>query len=42
MADDKAREALSRIASNDPWRSAFIRQLIAYEGAIEAPGVDVR
>lgn len=42
MAEDKARAALSRIASNEQWRSAFIRQLVAYEGEIEAPGVDVR
>lgn len=42
MAQDKALEALSRIAAQDDWRNAFIRQLIAFEGQIEAPGVDVR
>jgi FkbM family methyltransferase len=42
MSDDKAAEALSRIASKDEWRAAFIRQLVAFEGAVQAPGVDVR
>src|SRR5258708_20993636 len=42
MAQDKALEALARIAQNEAWRAAFIRQLIAFEGAIDAPGVDVR
>ncbi|HEY8574132.1 FkbM family methyltransferase [Phenylobacterium sp.] len=42
MADDKALDALSRISERDDWRAAFIRQLLAFEGAIEAPGVDVR
>ena len=38
----KALAALGRIASDDAWRRSFIRQLIAFEGAIDAPGVDVR
>jgi len=42
MAHDKALDALAKIAETEDWRDAFIRQLIAYEGAIEAPGVDVR
>lgn len=42
MAEDKAREALSRIGGNDDWRGALVRQLIAFEGQIQAPGVDVR
>ncbi|MFL5295264.1 MAG: FkbM family methyltransferase [Phenylobacterium sp.] len=42
MADDKALTALHRIAQDEAWRRAFIRQLIAFEAAIEAPGVDVR
>lgn len=42
MAHDKALIALDRIAQNEAWRSAFIRQMIAYEAAIKAPGVDVR
>ena len=42
MAQDKALEALSRIAGDDNWRADFIRQMIAYEGVIKAPGVDVR
>jgi FkbM family methyltransferase len=42
MAHDKALNALARIAQTEDWRDAFIRQLIAYEGAIQAPGVDVR
>src|SRR5215213_8952900 len=42
MAQEKALEALSRIASQDDWRTAFVRQLVAFEAAIEAPGVDVR
>src|SRR5215218_5237111 len=42
MADDKALIALSRIGANEAWRQAFVRQLIAFEAAIEAPGVDVR
>ena len=42
MADDKALEALSRIGANVDWRDAFIRELIAFESAIHAPGVDVR
>jgi FkbM family methyltransferase len=42
MADDKALGALSRIGGTEEWRQAFIRQLIAFEGAIDAPGVDVR
>lgn len=42
MAQDKALEALARIAETDDWRTAFVRQLIAFEGVIDAPGVDVR
>jgi len=42
MAQDKALEALSRIGEKDDWRSAFVRQLVAFEGQIQAPGVDVR
>jgi FkbM family methyltransferase len=42
MAHDKALIALDRIAHDDAWRAALIRQLIAFEGAIDAPGVDVR
>lgn len=42
MANEKALEALSRIGETEDWRTAFIRQLIAFEGAIKAPGVDVR
>src|ERR671921_1220325 len=42
MADDKALIALSRIGENEDWRAAFVRQLIAFEGQVQAPGVDVR
>ena len=42
MSDDKALTALSRIGANTDWRDAMVRQLIAFEGAIHAPGVDVR
>jgi FkbM family methyltransferase len=42
MAQEKALEALSRIAGKEDWRAAFVRQLLAFEAAIEAPGVDVR
>jgi len=42
MATDKTLAALSRIAANEDWRAAFIRELIAFEHAITAPGVDVR
>jgi FkbM family methyltransferase len=42
MANEKALEALARIGETEDWRQAFIRQLIAFEGAIKAPGVDVR
>lgn len=42
MAQDKALAALSRIRSHEEWRAAFIRQLVVFEGAIHAPGVDVR
>ncbi len=42
MARDMALIALDRIAQDEAWRSAFIRQLISFEGAIDAPGVDVR
>ena len=40
MAQDKALIALDRIAQDEAWRSAFIRQLIAFEGAIDAPGME--
>jgi FkbM family methyltransferase len=42
MTDDKALGALKRIGEDADWRSAFIRQLIAFEREIQAPGVDVR
>ena len=42
MPNDKALEALSRIAENEDWRRAFVRELIAFEHAIKAPGVDLR
>lgn len=42
MAQDKALDALSRIAEHEDWRRAFIRELIAFEHAIDARGVDVR
>lgn len=42
MAQDKALIALDRIAHHEAWRSALIRQLVAFEGQIDAPGVDVR
>ena len=42
MAQDKALEALARIAQDEAWKAAFIRQLIAFEGTIDALGVDVR
>jgi FkbM family methyltransferase len=42
MAQEKALEALSRIAEQEGWRQAFIRQMLALEGQIQAPGVDVR
>jgi FkbM family methyltransferase len=42
MPDDKALNALARIAENEAWRRAFIRELLAFEAAIDAPGVDVR
>lgn len=42
MAHEKAQDALARIAERPDWRAAFIRQLIGFEGAIDAPGVDVR
>jgi FkbM family methyltransferase len=42
MADEKAQDALARIAEKAEWRDAFIRQLIGFESAIDAPGVDVR
>jgi FkbM family methyltransferase len=42
MAQEKALIALERIAADAAWRAAFIRELVAFEGAIEAPGVDVR
>jgi FkbM family methyltransferase len=42
MAKDKALEALARIGDTEDWRQAFIRQLLAFEGEVTAPGVDVR
>lgn len=42
MAQEKALEALAKIAEDEGLRRAFIRELIAFEGAIKAPGVDVR
>ena len=42
MKNDKALAALERVATHEAWRTAFVRQLIAFEGAISAPGVDVR
>lgn len=42
MANEKALAALSRIAGNEDWRRAFVREIIAFEHAIDAPGVDVR
>jgi FkbM family methyltransferase len=42
MSQEKALQALSRIAGTDEWRAALIRQLVAFEGQIQAPGVDVR
>ncbi len=37
MANDKALLALDQIAAKEEWRAAFIRQLIAFEGVIDAP-----
>lgn len=42
MSNEKALEALARIAENEDWRRAFIRELQAFEREIKAPGVDVR
>jgi len=42
MANEKALEALARIGGTEDWRAAFIRQLLAFEAEIKAPGVDVR
>ena len=42
MPNDKALGALKRIAEVPAWRAAFIRELLAFEHAIDAPGVDVR
>ena len=42
MANEKALEALARIGETEDWRQAMIRQLLAFEGEIKAPGVDVR
>ena len=47
MPNDKARidgalRALARIAGNEDWRRAFIRELKTFEAQIDAPGVDVR
>jgi len=42
MSQDKALLALGRIAQNDDWRRDFVRQLLAFEAAVGAPGVDVR
>lgn len=42
MPQEKALAALGRIAQQDDWRQAFIRQLLAFEATVTAPGVDVR
>src|ERR1051325_5730339 len=42
MANEKALEALARIGETEDWRQAMIRQLLAFEVEIKAPGVDVR
>ena len=42
MANEKALEALARIGETEDWRQALIRQLLAFEADIKAPGVDVR
>ncbi len=42
MANEKALEALARIGDTEDWRQAMIRQLLAFEADIKAPGVDVR
>lgn len=42
MDQDKTLAALDRIGKAEDWRRAFVRQLIAFESAIDAPGVDVR
>ena len=42
MANEKALEALARIGETEDWRQAMIRQLLAFEAEIKAPGVDVR
>ena len=42
MANEKALEALARIGETEAWRQAMIRQLLAFEAEIAAPGVDVR
>lgn len=42
MANEKALEALAKIGGREDWRGALIRQLVAFEGQIQAPGVDVR
>ncbi len=42
MANEQALEALARIGVTEAWRQAMVRQLIAFEGQIQAPGVDVR
>lgn len=42
MSESNALAALSRIGEREDWRSAFVARLIAFEQAIDAPGVDVR
>lgn len=42
MSQDKALAALSRIGSVAEHRAAFVRQMLALETAIQAPGVDIR
>lgn len=42
MSDQKLRAALDKIADNATTREAFVRQLVALERDIAAPGVDVR
>lgn len=42
MTSETAIAALKRISKDDGWRSAFVRELIDFEAAIKAPGVDVR
>lgn len=42
MTQDPARDALKAIGASPAHRGAFIRQMLAFEAAIDAPGVDVR